>query len=128
MGARAPRPLALPVGEEAATRGGRGVQLPQQDRVAARQEPMLLLLLLKQVAVAVAVVAVAVAVETRHGEAAVEKSLMGRTECRLFYQLSWLRRCGRANFKPSWAPILLPGLNEPVIAPVSPNHLTYFGT
>ena len=127
MGARAPRPLALPVGEEAATRGGWGVQLPQQDRVAARQEPMLLLLLLKQVAVAVAVVAV----ETRHGQAAVEKSLMGRTECRLFYQLSWLRRCGRANFKPSWAPILLPGLKEPVIAPrapVSSNHLTYFGT
>ena len=76
-------PLALSVGEEALAGAGRGVQLPQQDRVAARQEPMLLLKLVAAVVVVVAavvaaaaVVAVAVAVEARHGRATVEKSLM----------------------------------------------------
>ena len=80
------RPLALPVGEDAPARAGRRVQLPQQDRVAVRHEPVLLL---KLVAVAVVAVGVVVGgVEARHGRTTVEKSLTVGS----FYQLSRLRR------------------------------------
>ena len=108
-------PLALSVGEEALAGAGRGVQLPQQDRVAARQEPMLLLLLLKLVAAVVvvvaaavvavaiaAVVAVAVAVEARHGRATVEKSLMKNGLPARFINYPGSAAVGRANFKQSW--------------------------
>ena len=108
-------PLALSVGEEALAGAGRGVQLPQQDRVAARQEPMLLLLL-KLVAAAVvvvvaaavvavavvAVVVVAVAVEARHGRATVEKSLMKNGLPARFINYPGSAADGRANFKQSW--------------------------
>ena len=84
--ARTFRPLALPVGEDAPARAGRRVQLPQQDRVAVRHEPVLLL---KLVAVAVVAVGVVVGgVEARHGRTTVEKSLTVGS----FYQLSRLRR------------------------------------
>ena len=105
-------PLALSVGEEALAGAGRGVQLPQQDRVAARQEPMLLLLLLKLVAAVVvvvaavvaaaAVVAVAAAVEARHGRATVEKSLMKSGLPARFINYPGSAGAGRANFKQSW--------------------------
>ena len=90
-------PLALSVGEEALAGAGRGVQLPQQDRVAARQEPMLLLLL-KLVAAAV----VAVAAEARHGRATVEKSLMKNGLPARFINYPGSAAVGRANFKQSW--------------------------
>ena len=80
------RPLALPVGEDAPARAGRRVQLPQQDRVAVRHEPVLLL---KLVAVAVVAAGVVVGgVEARHGRAKVEKNLTAGS----FYQLSRFRR------------------------------------
>ena len=81
------RPLALPVGEDAPARAGRRVQLPQQDRVAVRHEPVLLLKLVAVAVVAVAVVVVG-GVEARHGRTTVEKSLSVGS----FYQLSRLRR------------------------------------
>ena len=96
-------PLALSVGEEALAGAGRGVQLPQQDRVAARQEPMLLLKLVAAVVVVVAaVVAVAAAVEARHGRATVEKSLMKNGLPARFINYPGSAGVGRANFKQSW--------------------------
>ena len=103
-------PLALSVGEEALAGAGRGVQLPQQDRVAARQEPMLLLVAAVVVVVAAAVVAVAiaavvavaVAVEARHGRATVAKSLMKNGLPALFINYPGSAADGRANFKQSW--------------------------
>ena len=102
-------PLALSVGEEALAGAGRGVQLSQQDRVAARQEPMLLLKLVAAVVVVVAavvaaaaVVAVAAAVEARHGRATVEKSLMKNGLPARFINYPGSAAVGRANFKQSW--------------------------
>ena len=95
-------PLALSVGEEALAGAGRGVQLPQQDRVAARQEPMLLLKLVAAVVVAVAAAVVAVAAEARHGRATVEKSLMKNGLPARFINYPGSAADGRANFKQSW--------------------------
>ena len=94
--ARALRPLALPVGEKAPAGAGRGVQLPQQDRVAVRHEPMLLLKLVAVVvAAAVAVVVAAVVVgcvEARHGRAESGGESDEKLTAGSFYQLSELRR------------------------------------
>ena len=103
------RPLALPVGENAPAGAGRGVQLPQQDRVAVRHEPMLLLKLVAVVVAAVAAVAAAVAavvvavavvvaavvvgrVEARHGRAESGGESDEKLTAGSFYQLSGLRR------------------------------------
>ena len=100
--ARALRPLALPVGEKAPAGAGGRVQLPQQDRVAVRHEPMLLLKLVAVVVAAVAAVVVAVAVvvaavvvgrvEARHGRAESGDKSDGKLTADSFYQLSGLRR------------------------------------
>ena len=100
--ARALRPLTLPVGEKAPAGAGRGVQLPQQDRVAVRHEPMLLLKLVAAVVAAVAAVVVAVAVvvaavvvgcvEARHGRAESGGESDEKLTAGSFYQLSELRR------------------------------------